>query len=94
MAQPEISVSISDTAPADKLEPPSRPIASPLRFPISNVFRSSSGGTAVSGRVCSGVVQVGERLRILPGDETALVRCKHLAIYLHTILIDGTISSY
>lgn len=36
---------------------------------------------AVSGRLCSGVVQVGERLRILPGDETAIVRCKNV-IYI------------
>ncbi|KAG6833838.1 hypothetical protein H0H87_011772 [Tephrocybe sp. NHM501043] len=32
-----------------------------------------SGG-AVSGRLCGGVVQVGERLRILPGDESAVVK--------------------
>jgi selenocysteine-specific translation elongation factor len=48
---------------------------SPLRFPISNVFKGSGSGTGVSGRLCGGVVQVGERLRILPGDETAVVKC-------------------
>ncbi|PSR73485.1 hypothetical protein PHLCEN_2v10777 [Hermanssonia centrifuga] len=58
----------------DKLEPPTRDIIAPLRFPISNVFKGRSSGTAVSGRVCSGLVQVGERLRILPGDESAIVR--------------------
>ncbi|EJD01255.1 EF Tu GTP binding domain-containing protein [Fomitiporia mediterranea MF3/22] len=58
----------------DKLEPPSRALTGPLRFPISNVFRGITSGTAVSGRLCSGVVQVGEQLRILPGDETAIVK--------------------
>lgn len=58
----------------DKLEPPAREIASPLRLPISNVFKGQSSGTAVTGRICGGVVQVGERLRVLPGDESALVR--------------------
>lgn len=33
-----------------------------------------SSGVGVSGRLCSGVVQVGERLRVVPGDETAVVR--------------------
>jgi len=33
-----------------------------------------ASGVGVSGRVTCGVVQVGEKLRILPGDETAVVR--------------------
>lgn len=60
----------------DKLEPPARDIESPLRLPISNVFKGQSSGIGVSGRVCAGIIQVGERLRVLPGDESALVKCK------------------
>ena len=74
----------------DKLEPPTRDITAPLRFPIANVFKGSQSGIAVSGRVCGGLVQVGERLRVLPGDETAVVRCKssasfhpHLLVFRH-----------
>ncbi|KAJ3829072.1 EF Tu GTP binding domain-containing protein [Lentinula raphanica] len=58
----------------DHLEPPARDIYAPLRIPISNVFKGSSSGIAVSGRLCGGVVQVGDRLRVLPGDETAAVK--------------------
>lgn len=61
----------------DKLEPPGRAIDAPLRFPVTNVFRgqiATSSGFAVAGRLCSGVVQVGERLRVVPGDETAVVK--------------------
>ncbi|TFY80059.1 hypothetical protein EWM64_g3953 [Hericium alpestre] len=58
----------------DMLQPPTRDITAPLRFPISNVFKGPSSGTGVSGRICSGVVQVGERVRILPGDESAIVK--------------------
>jgi len=47
-----------------------------MRLPISNVFKGQSSGAAVSGRLSGGVVQVGEKLRILPGDETAIVKCK------------------
>ncbi|KAJ7667697.1 EF Tu GTP binding domain-containing protein [Mycena polygramma] len=58
----------------DKLEPPSRDISAPLRIPISNIFKGQGSGMSVSGRLLSGVVQVGERLRIVPGDETAVVK--------------------
>jgi hypothetical protein len=66
------SLTLDDTA--DRLQPPKRDINSPLRFPISNVFKGQSSTTGVSGRVCGGLVQVGERLRVLPGDETAVVK--------------------
>ncbi|KAI0939644.1 hypothetical protein AcW1_004605 [Taiwanofungus camphoratus] len=58
----------------DMLDPPSRNIDAPLRFPISNAFKEQGSGLGVSGRVCGGIVQVGERLRILPGDEAATVK--------------------
>ncbi|KAI9574998.1 P-loop containing nucleoside triphosphate hydrolase protein [Boletus coccyginus] len=58
----------------DKLEPPVRDIESPLRLPISNVFKGQSSAIGVTGRICSGIVQVGERLRVLPGDETGVVK--------------------
>ncbi|KAJ7122748.1 P-loop containing nucleoside triphosphate hydrolase protein [Mycena epipterygia] len=58
----------------NKLEPPSRDIAGPVRIPISNIFKGQGSGVSVSGRLLSGVVQIGERLRILPGDETAVVK--------------------
>ncbi|KAG9317166.1 hypothetical protein JVU11DRAFT_1358 [Chiua virens] len=49
-------------------------IESPLRLPISNVFKGQSSGVGVTGRISGGIVQVGERLRVLPGDETAVVK--------------------
>ncbi|KAI0254205.1 P-loop containing nucleoside triphosphate hydrolase protein [Lactifluus subvellereus] len=58
----------------DRLQPPRRDITSPLRFPISNVFKGQGSTTGVWGRACGGLVQVGERLRVLPGDETAVVK--------------------
>lgn len=58
----------------DQLEPPARDIESPLRIPVCNVFKGQSSGIGVSGRICGGIVQVGERVRVLPGDETAVVR--------------------
>lgn len=63
----------------DKLEPPTREISSPLRIPLSNVFKGQGSGAAVSGRICAGVVQVGEKLRLLPGDESTIVKSAFLS---------------
>jgi len=62
---------------SDALKPPPRPYTLPLRLPLSNVFKGQTAlasGVGVTGRIASGVVQVGERVRILPGDESAVVR--------------------
>lgn len=34
----------------------------------------------MSGRLASGVTQVGEKLRVLPGDETAVVKSVYLVL--------------
>lgn len=63
----------------DRLEIPKRSLDAPLRIPVSNVFRGQSAiasGLAVSGRIESGIVQVGERLAALPGDENGVVKCE------------------
>ncbi|KAH9850047.1 hypothetical protein C2E23DRAFT_905383 [Lenzites betulinus] len=59
---------------ADTLDPPTRDFNAPLRFPISNVFKGQTSGISVSGRVCGGIIVAGERLRIIPGDESATVK--------------------
>jgi elongation factor 1 alpha-like protein len=63
----------------------------PLRLPISNVFKGVGSGIGVSGRLCGGVVQVGERLRILPGDETAIVKCACLPSLVCFLLTRDTV---
>lgn len=65
----------------DKVEVPVRPYDSPLRIPVSNVFKGQTAvasGVAVSGRLCSGVLQVGDRVRAVPGDEVATVRSEYI----------------
>lgn len=63
----------------DTLAVPVRALEAALRIPVSNVFKgqtSGPSGLGVSGRIESGVVQVGEKLAVLPGDETAVVKSK------------------
>lgn len=66
----------------DKMEPPTRDYANFFRLPISNIFRTqSTSGVYVTGRIASGIVQVGEKLRAVPGDDsiTGVVKCKSLS---------------
>lgn len=63
----------------DKVEVPERTFDQPLRLPVSNVFRgqsATSSGLAIAGRLCSGVVQVGETVLVVPGNQTAAIRSK------------------
>lgn len=65
----------------DALSVPPRALDAPLRIPVSNVFRgqtATSSGLAVAGRIESGIVQIGERLACLPGDESGVVRCEFI----------------
>ena len=85
----------------DKVEVPSRPYALPVRLPLSNVFKGQTAvasGIAVSGRLCSGVIQVGDRLRAVPGDEVASLRseqhhrgCFRLLMFLAIELDDESV---
>jgi elongation factor 1 alpha-like protein len=64
----------------DKADVPERPYASPLRIPLSNVFKGQTAvasGVAVQGRLASGIVQVGDTVRAVPGDATAAVRSEY-----------------
>ncbi len=49
------------------------------------MFKGQGTGTGVSGRLCTGVVQVGEQLRILPGDEAAVVKCMSLCSVIYRL---------
>lgn len=68
----------------DALSVPERSLEAPLRIPVANVFRgqaSGPSGLGVSGRIESGTVQVGERLAVLPGDESGVVKSAQSLLY-------------
>jgi elongation factor 1 alpha-like protein len=58
---------------------------------VSNVFRGGgiASGIAVSGRLASGIIQVGEKVRVLPGDESAIVRSKPRTFPLARLILRG-----
>lgn len=64
-------------AALDRVAVPERPYAAPLRIPVSNVFKGQTAiasGVACQGRLVSGVVQVGDQVRVVPGDVVASIR--------------------
>lgn len=78
------------------MDVPARSFDAPLRIPVSNVFRgqtATAAGLAVSGRIESGIVQVGERLACLPGDESGVVRCKRTVSQYNECLLNLRSSS-
>ena len=52
-----------------------RTLSGPLRLPISDVFsRSVQFPISVAGRISSGSIQVGEKVVVVPGNDTAYVK--------------------
>lgn len=60
---------------ADKFNVPERPVSKPLRVSVSDVFKGTGSGFCVAGRVETGMVQAGDKVLVLPQNETALVKC-------------------
>lgn len=55
----------------DGLQPPVHPADKPLRFPVQDVFNAKELGTAVVGRVESGILKTGQKVVFTPsGIET------------------------
>lgn len=55
----------------DKMEPPARDHTRPFRLPISNIFKTRSmSGVYIAGRIAGGIVQIGEKVRVMPGDDS------------------------
>ncbi|KAJ3046519.1 hypothetical protein HK097_000795, partial [Rhizophlyctis rosea] len=70
----------------DAFTPPTRPLTTPFRLSVSDVFKplfqSTSGASSsisVSGRIESGGVQVGDTVLVMPVGEKATVRSVEIA---------------
>lgn len=60
----------------DKMEPPQRPITRPLRMCVADVFKGMQSGVCVGGKIESGCMSQGDKLVIMPSQESCVVRCK------------------
>jgi elongation factor 1 alpha-like protein len=67
------------------IEPPSRSLDLPLRLSISDVSRGSKANVFhVTGRLESGVLQVGDEVISEPGGHRGNIRCKSATLLLLT----------
>jgi len=51
----------------DLFEPPKKPTELPLRMPIQDVYEITGIGTVPVGKIETGIMKVGQKVRILPG---------------------------
>ncbi|XP_054708879.1 HBS1-like protein isoform X2 [Uloborus diversus] len=58
----------------DNFQPPERAVSKPLRMCISDVFKGTSGGFCVAGKIEAGAVKSGEKVSVLPAGEQAVVK--------------------
>ncbi|XP_063165786.1 HBS1-like protein isoform X2 [Candoia aspera] len=68
----------------DSFKPPQRSIDKPFRLCVSDVFKDQGSGFCVTGKIEAGYVQVGERLLVMPPNETCTVK----GIALHEQPVD------
>lgn len=61
---------------SDKFRVPDRPLNRPVRLVVSDVFRSTgvSSGYCLSGRLESGMIQSGDKLLLMPLNESILIK--------------------
>ncbi|PNF33077.1 HBS1-like protein [Cryptotermes secundus] len=58
----------------DKFKSPERPISKPFRLSINDIFKGTGSGFCVSGRVETGMVQVGDKVLVQPQNEGAIIK--------------------
>jgi elongation factor 1-alpha len=51
----------------DKFEPPKKPTTLPMRMPIQDVYEITGIGTVPVGKIETGIMKVGQKVKILPG---------------------------
>ncbi|XP_051172070.1 protein HBS1 [Leptopilina boulardi] len=58
----------------DNFKCPERPIDKPLRFSVNDIFKGTSSGFCISGHVETGLLSIGDKVVILPQNESAQVK--------------------
>jgi translation elongation factor EF-1alpha len=61
----------------ESIDAPKRPLDLPLRLSITDIFKTSRNNVVtVTGRVESGILQLGDDIITEPGENKGTVRCK------------------
>ncbi|XP_021245613.1 HBS1-like protein isoform X4 [Numida meleagris] len=68
----------------DSFKPPQRSVDKPFRLCVADVFKDQGSGFCVTGKIEAGYIQVGDRLLVMPPNET----CTAKGITLHDEPVD------
>lgn len=58
----------------DNFKCPERHMNKPFRFSINDIFKGTGSGFCVSGHVQTGMISLGDKILILPRNETAMIK--------------------
>ncbi|XP_014290235.1 protein HBS1 [Halyomorpha halys] len=58
----------------DKFHCPERPVSKPLRLLVNDIFKATGSGFCISGRIETGIIQVGDKVLVQPQNESALIK--------------------
>ncbi|XP_041043430.1 HBS1-like protein isoform X3 [Carcharodon carcharias] len=58
----------------DSFKSPQRPVEKPFRLCVADVFKDQGSGFSVTGKIEAGYVQTGDRLLVMPPNETCTVK--------------------
>ncbi|KAK0073614.1 hypothetical protein PV325_009487, partial [Microctonus aethiopoides] len=58
----------------DNFKCPERPVIKPFRFSVNDIFKGTGSGFCASGHVVTGMIAVGNKVLLLPGNEIAIVK--------------------
>lgn len=64
----------------DKFKAPERPVTKPFRLSVNDIFKGTGSGFCVSGRVETGMVQVGDKVLVQPQNEGAWIKGVHCIV--------------
>lgn len=58
----------------DSFKAPAKPITKPFRLAVADIFKGLVSGVSVSGRIEAGYIAEGQKLLIMPSNETCVVK--------------------
>ncbi|XP_035212374.1 HBS1-like protein isoform X1 [Stegodyphus dumicola] len=58
----------------DNFKPPERQVEKPFRLCVADVFKGTSGGFCVAGKIEAGFVKSGDKVLVMPAGEQAVVK--------------------
>ncbi|XP_069743372.1 HBS1-like protein isoform X2 [Narcine bancroftii] len=58
----------------DSFKSPQRPVEKPFRLCVSDVFKDQGSGFSVTGKIEAGYVQTGDRVLVVPPNETCTIK--------------------